>query len=438
MIHLHKYHILVALLFLLILLILLFQISKPFFGHHDFNNAFYGNMARNLIRYSLVDTKLAQVTNSGTVATVNFTFHTHHPPLLIWSLGISYLILGISEFSTRVVPLIFSLATLVSFYQLVKIIFNRRTAIAAVAFWAVTPLFFYFGKMAIQEILVVFFVISTLWQYELWNRTKSKLHRNLIYINLTFACLSGWPGYYLLPLLWFWEFLKFKTIRKEILFLISVPLVAFSTHLLQNLLTTKSIVGGGFWEAFLLRKNDVPILFYLKREISWSLAYFTKPLVILAVVGGIVSVLKKNIFLPILLLFGLMHLLLFKQAVYRHDYLIYYLLPFTSLGAAYLINKIFRQNVIFGFVSLVLIFTMVASSLLFTSALLTSNYGRQGVKVGTRISKKIKPDGNVLVISKNIFNNFEWQVVFYADRQLRIVPVADSKLEGFDDTIKVE
>ena len=171
---------------------------------------------------------------------------------------------------------------------------------------------------------------------------------------------------------------------------------------------------------------------------AWVFAYFTKPLVFLALFGILISILKKNIILPVFLVFGLLHLIIFRQAAFRHDYLIYFLLPFISLGSAYFINKIFRQNVVFGFVSLVLIITIVASSFHFTSALLTSNYNRQGVEIGTWISQKIKPNRNVLVISKNIFNNSEWQVVFYADHHVRIVPEADNKLGRFDDTIKVE
>ncbi|MBI3559326.1 glycosyltransferase family 39 protein [Candidatus Gottesmanbacteria bacterium] len=391
-------------------LILVYQINKPFVGHHDFNNVFYGNMARNLLRYPLSETKLGQVTNSGWVQNSHeFVYHTHHPPLLVWLLAVSYKLFGIFEVSTRLVPVVFSVLTVVFFYFLVRRLSNGKVALATAVFWLTTPLFIYFGKMAVQEVLVLFFFVFSFWVYFFAPK--------LLLPALFLAALSGWPGYYVSFIIWLYD--RKKTI------VLAVPFLAFGLHLFQNWLLTGLALGGGLASAFTLRSGSVALLPYLQKEASWILAYFTKPLVILSVVG--LLVLPKHSVTPFLI-FGLTHLIFFRQAVERHDYLIYYLLPFITLSAAWFLERILKNNKLFFLAVIIIAAASFWSGRFFSQALLASDYAKDGYTVGRLINKVTGPKETVLVIDDKIYNNFDWQVVFYGDRKVTILPQPATKI----------
>src|SRR3989338_8974427 len=404
-------------LFLILLssIMLLYQVAKPFWGHHDFNNAFYGNMARNLVRFSILDTKLAQVTSSGRPSVSDFSFHTHHPPLLIWALGVSYLLFGVTELSTRLVPIAFSVGTLFTFYMLIKKTVNSKTAVIASFFWIVTPLYIYFGKMAVQEIPVLFFVLLGLYSY-----AAGKV--KLLYFSTFLAALSGWPGYYLIPTIWLWSLLRTGKIAKNITALPIVAIGVFAFHLFQNHVVTGSTIGGGFLNSFVLRSSDIPLFEYARKELSWILAYFTKPFVTLAAGGLIISLIHRKALILVLFFFGILHLIFFRQAAFRHDYLIYYLLPAVSLGAALFLTHMIRNKFFLTSTTLLIIAFSLSLSFRFTGALQGSNYGRIAVQAGKNIATKTSPNERVTLINKEIYNNFDWQVRFYADRNLTIIP----------------
>lgn len=409
------------------LLILSYQITKPFVGHHDFNNVFYGNMARNLVRYGPVATKLGQITNSGWVNPENFTYHTHHPPFLIWLLAASYWIFGISEFSTRFVPIIFSTLTLVVFYQLLKKVVDEKVALFSCFFWIATPLYLYFGKMAVQEILVLFFAIFSFWQYFFWRDNKNSKNFALLLAGLLGGTFSGWPGYYPVVIILVLDIAAFKKIRPDIIPIATIPLFAFGFQLFQNYLLTGSAIGGGFDKAFFLRSEIIPWGPYLKREASWILSYFTKPLVLAATFGLFYNFRK---IILIFLILGILHLLIFRQAAEKHDYLIYYLLPFFSLSTSLFIKKFFNRA--FYRIGLILLVLELIFGYRFFIALQNSDYAKAGLIAGELIQQTTKQKDKTILVDPDIFNNYDWQVIFYSDRFIRIVPQESTDITSYN------
>ena len=405
-------------------ILLSYKIDKPFWGHHDFNNSFYGIMGRNLNRYGSVATKLGQVTNSG--YTKNFLYHTHHPPLLIWSLAISYRLFGVSERSTRLIPVIFSLLTLWFFYKFIELILNRSTAFIAVVFWIITPLFLYFGKMAVHEILVLCFMMLAFWRYHLWLKEKSKNNLLMVYFALLGGCMSGWPGFYSPIIIILLDLWTQRKLRKETLVMMIIPVLVFIFQLVHNLVLTGSVVGGNFWQAFALRSSSIEPALYLKREIPWALAYYSKPLVLLATIYLVISLWQRKLSPMVLgfLALGLIHPIFFREAVFRHDYLIYYLLPFFSLAAAQCLNIFFHSNkMVLTTAFMIIVYFSLKSTISFTSALLFSDRYRESVQIGKYIhSGSSFKDRILVVLPKETQSDFEnWHISFYSDRKLKIV-----------------
>lgn len=74
------------LLFVLILPFIGSRINRPFIGHHDFNGAFYSQIARNYLKIGLIKSRGAQIINSGDISNGDWNLHTHHPatyPILL-------------------------------------------------------------------------------------------------------------------------------------------------------------------------------------------------------------------------------------------------------------------------------------------------------------------------------------------------------------------
>lgn len=121
------------------------NLDKPFWGEHDWNGVRYGNIARNYLRYGLLQTRLGQVENSGPVLPGEFEYYTRYPPLLPFLIAISYKIFGISEWSTR--------------------LFSLRAGVLAALLVLATPMVGYFGKNPSHEPLTLFFILLAFYGY---------------------------------------------------------------------------------------------------------------------------------------------------------------------------------------------------------------------------------------------------------------------------------
>lgn len=420
------------------LVLLGYHVGKPFFGAHDFNNAIYGNMARNIVRYGVVATKLGQPLNSGPVVGNGFSFHTHHPPLLIYSLALFYSIIGISELSTRLVPIFYSTGTLIALYIFLKNRFSRRVAVSACFLALPTPLFIYYGKNAVQEILVVFFFVVAMHRYFLYLAQKSKTALGWLVISILLGLISGWAGYFSVVALIFLHIVYQRKIDPLVVILLVLPLLTFALHLFHNALLTGSAFGGGFSDVFSLRSSGVNLSDYAKREWGYFSVLFTRPLLLLSLIGLISSLRSKK--WPLVfsfMLFGVLYILLFKTGGIRHDYLIYPLLPFVVMTAALGVQTLFgRSKYLFALAACLLVISIALSSYRYTEAILVGDRYRESVAIGKYLQTHTNPRDKTLVLIDNHNVDFEpWLMVFYADRDLRALykdASAKEKLSSYD------
>src|SRR3989344_301504 len=245
---------LVSLIGLIVLLTL--GITKPFIGHHDWNGVFYSSIARNYLKHGF-ETKLGQMTSPG-------NFYTHYPPLFTWLLAADFKLLGVNDITARLLPLTL---TILSFILLIKI-----TDSVIPLLLGLTPMIRYFSHMPSQEALMVFLAILTVYWYK-------KRNSKAIFITAATLGWSGWAGYFLLPLLWLHA--KFFTPKFKPVFLKAMGILAitFLFHLLHTYLLTGSLIGGGIFDALLLRLNLYPALGLVEPELagqfSW-LSYLVK------------------------------------------------------------------------------------------------------------------------------------------------------------------
>lgn len=430
--------------FLIIILIfasILFSkgLDKPFIGHHDYNGAWHGIAAKNFVRYGLFKTGFVSVLNSDYTEPENFQFYTHYPPLVPIFLYLGFKIFGISELSIRLVSVIFTLATITLIYLTGLKFFSQKVGILAAGFSSLLPIVIYFGKIPTHDLFnLPFTLVSIIFYFKFFLKVNFG-NGTLLFLSLLAAHLTHWTGYYLTPL-FFFHFLIFAKYRHKIFIVVgflTFSLMIFGLHLGHTFWLTGSFFGGGLIDIFLDRLNltDRPIdythLNFLIRQARFLAIYFTRPLLILAAIGTVWTIiqlknkkyLNKNFLLIFLLTYGLAHGLIFRNISFIHDYIIISLWPFLAITASYgffiIVNSLKflskRQIILLGFVLLVLV---GIERLNFTRALLASSGFSPGFQLGTIINQKTKPGEKILVLSPDFKRYFEVFTSFYADRSI--------------------
>lgn len=400
--------------FILIILIaagglLAYNIDKPFWGHHDWNGVYWGNVARNYVRYGL-STKLGMVTSVGEVTPKEFGYNFHFSPLYPLTLAVFYKVLGVGEVSARTLAVIFSLGTLGVFYLLVARFFSKSVAISALLFWIVTPMFIYFGKMPVHDVMVLFFAMATVYLF-LLNRTK------LMFLFLALGLLTGWPAYALVPTLtFFWR-------SRAVIFLWLVAVMVFASLLIHDYLVTGSFFGGGLAEIFLLRIQPVSLLPYVSLLLRWLMTYYSL-LLPLAALGFIVN---RSRILLVLLIFASLYPIFFRDSAFRHDYLLIYFLPFLTLASALFLRSIK--------LTIVIVSLMIVLRISFIFALENSDLYRESVRLGKFINASTDRDDRVLVVIADPNVGFDgWFISYYADRANEVTTDARAS-DGFNAVI---
>lgn len=401
-------------------LVLSYKIDKPFWGHHDWNGVYWGAVARNYVRYGLLETKFAMVGGNGVLPINQLGYSFHYPPLfpLIWALF--FKLFGVSEWSSRLMSISFSLGSLTVFYLLIKKYFDVKTAIISSFFWIVTPMFIYFGKMPVHEIPLMFFVLLAFYFY-LSGRFK------LLLIATITAGLITWPGYFIIPAITVHctLFKKDRTLKfDQILILWATSFILFALFLCDNYLVTGSVIGGGLKEVFLLRVGGVSPFIYIGTLLRWSWTYYFL-LVPLSVIGLLRT---RSKILILFLTYALIYPIVFRDASFRHDYLLIYFWPFLALAGTLALPK---KLLLFS--GLILAICIFLARKPYTDALLKSNLYHISVEVGEKIKPLTLPTDHVLVVSKDPTVPFDaWFIGFYADRIASVVYQGTLITEKFD------
>ena len=412
-------------------------LNKPFIGHHDWIGVWESNIARNLIRYSPLDTKFGQVINAGPTVPKGFAFHTHYPPLLPIFLASSFILMGESEATARTLGVVFTLFSATMIYKIgIKYFKPEIGTLAAIIFLAF-PITIYFGRMPEHEILVMGPVLLSLYLYLNFFLHPKKSNYIKLILVLVFAHLIHWPGYYITPLL-FIHYLIFAK-KQDLKIAFSFPLlslVMFSIHMIYVATLTGSFFGGGLIDVLLFRLNlsQKPSTFtipnFLNQQAHLIFVYFTRVTVLLSALA-ILPILKQirrrsltlsSQILIILAVFGITHNAVFTNMAFIHDYMIIYMAPFFALASS---TAFFYIVKFFNFPKIITItLTVILISLVFferrtyVQTLFSSNSFYPGYLIGTYIRENTNPPEATLILSNDFGSYFDVFVSYYADRNV--------------------
>lgn len=350
--------IVLVIILLLTSLFLSIGIDKPFIGHHDANNKMYRLSAINYLEKSIAVHKFGQIQQEKNRPVTQSSFYTHHPPLLPMTLAAGIALLGDHNSTIRIVPIIFSLATLFIFHKLLRLFFSARISLVALLFWIQTPMFLYFGKMADHEVPTLFFIVLAVYAF-------AQKRSHLAFVSVFLAQWFGWPGYYLAAilavLLRSWA-LILMSLLNFVLFSAHVSLLKGSLSDLVNIFLFRT----GAKDTVYNIKESYAWPAFIRQEVSWSNSFFTPAQVLLTAFAVAQTFIRRNFGTgeKVWLVFffvAAVHVLLFKTGAGHHDYWLYYFLPFFSFGVAKCMSFLPRNKATLAVIMALLVFSILRS-----------------------------------------------------------------------------
>ncbi len=405
------------------------NLRKPFVGIHDWNGARYGNIARNYLRYSFFTTYFGQVENSGEVASKNFQYYTHYPPLLPVLISISYRIFGISEFATRLIPLLATVGTIVTLYLISRTIFNWEIGIMAGLLVLATPMIRYFGKNPVHEPLALFFaLISFLGATYVLEKRKGGWV--LVFLGLILISLTNWSGVFLA--LGLTIILWSKVPRNQIVKIWLSLVLVIVLHFIHIYILTGTLTGGGIFEAFLQRSalggeailTKFTFWEFVNTLRIWASTLFTITLIITAAFGLYFLVKKGNksqkVFILALFVYGLGYPLSFPNATFIHSYFIFAVVPALGLLASFAIYSIPKKEA-FRIILFLIIFMLIwFERRPYFLALERSQGDILAYQIGRELANKTSKDAVVLIEPYDYGASRFPILSFYSDRKITL------------------
>lgn len=307
--------------------------ARPSVGHHDANNRMYALAGLNYLDKGVIALSFGQLMQPVGNPIVRENFYTHHPPILSLLLAVSMGLFGYTSWAIRLVPILFSLGTIVVFFLLLRKFFSLPITLLGCFLWIGTPMFLLFGKMADHEALTLLFIVVASYAFV----TKRS---RLMLVSLFIGQWTGWPAYYAAAIL-------FVFTRKFSLILLSLG--NFALFLVHLIILTGSPIGGGLVEIILFRMGlkeqlgqvieRYTMMDFIKQEVSWTIHFFNPAQIWLALLGGAFALWKRyfGVREKVVIVFffvAFVHVILFRTGAHRHDYWLYYFLPFYSFAAA--------------------------------------------------------------------------------------------------------
>jgi Gpi18-like mannosyltransferase len=289
------------------------------------------------------------------------------PPLLPYLLGTSFTLFGVSEASARLVPIAFSTCSVLLVYLLGRRIYDERTALAASAIFAFTPMELMVGRNVQTD--PIFLALGLLGVYLY---LEDRMIMSGIALGLAFTAKQ--PAALFLAGIVLLQLLKKKPLRSVLTLTLAFALATLP-YLSYNLLEN----GGKYLNSqssnLLLpisKRGQTNDIGFLASETFWGLS----PMVALTFAVGLIHTANKRRQedLPPLL-FCLISIAFFLLYNY-HSYYILPLAPFAALISARLLSRI-KTTKIFAAATIII----VASGLFYGLLMLCGNkYGHEELK----------------------------------------------------------
>jgi len=259
-------------------------------------------------------------------------YYMHHPPLMTWAIMLVLNLFGDSEWSIRLIGLVFCCAWITLLCYIIDSILSRRHALYVSIVLAFIPLSAYYSAV-LPESLNLFFVLTNMWCYYKYHHTKRTGWWIGVICTLVLGSLCDFQIHILVPL----YFLHALTKTRSIKYLLWFPLL--SAALIGAWIYALSITGGAtedpaFVKNFLFAMPPFALFFTAMWDHLTRL--ITIPFFVLSIIGFLI--IQKDLWFVILLgLYGVLHIFFFRMHILTHDFFLVHMLPFVAVTSCFTI-----------------------------------------------------------------------------------------------------
>lgn len=402
-------------IFWLLLIIYALLLTHNINGHFngstiDYNSSLFGLTALNWFFQEPINSYFGQYINSQP--------YLNHPQFITLPLWLSYLVFGVGEWQTRLVPIIFSLGSLAIFWLLINLIFKDDLVTIGSSFiYIFLPASVYFGRMMSHESIARFFILLIIYLFLLFEKRLKKIYLAGLLIAIFAGGLVDWPIFYLLPALWFCLWL-ISDYPKRLLSAILIS-ASFILSLLANIIHFYILSPDNFLDSLygsaLKHTSLVSLISLFVNKTYHEILNFTFIGIILTIFGCYYFWKQKNFKYQRLLILlvacpAVIHYVVFLGGK-SHEFWSFYFTPFVALMIYWGLSKV-RWSWLNG----ALICYFLASSLWQTYFILypRSIFGAEDVNFVKKFSKEVKPDSLCLQYNNNDYNP---SINFYLSRE---------------------
>jgi hypothetical protein len=379
------------------------RIGDAYGGFHGFNEAFYALYAQKYFGHPL-----AYLITGAT--------DFNNPPLLSYLLFLSFKILGVGEAQARLVPIIFSLLTLIYVYRLGTILYGKLAGLISAAFLGVFPAFVVVGRNVQLEAIFIFFAVTSLFYYIKSAQSQEFKNKCIAGLFLGIGLLGKWPAVFIIAPIVAWEFSRSRSLRWInrtfacfILVAFAVPLPWVAYHLIKN---SETFLGQqGVRAATFQMPSWVIFVNSMLIEFIWMVS----PLVFALVVASVVRLFWQRKQADWMLISGGAVYGLFYFFYFQHSYYVFPLLIFAALALGQLLASIPRRVLlpVIGFIVLTTAFLALV-------ALSGHKYGYDELRQLGGVVDDAEGNQNIIWVSQDTHGSFEPIIRYYSGASVRI------------------
>lgn len=324
-------HYRILLILVLALMLRLYHVTYPFLDHHSWRQTDTAAVARNFYRdhFNLLRPEMDRFGSGPAVVELELQITPFLTSLL-------YVVWGVQDWVGRIVPILFSLASMVYFYRLVAVHSSERLALFSSFVFVILPLNVFFSRALMPEAGALFFTLAAVYHFSAYLENETTVQFALATVFAALAFLAKLSNLYILVV--FVALVAMKNWRRQvsdrrfwIFFLLALaPTVAYYgyMHVAAAVKMMPYQVGTDKWGNVQLWTSPV---FYQVLVERFRTLVFTEP-GLLMLVAGLLLPLPHPVF-RLWLLAALTYVLVVANGNLVHSY---YQMPLLPAGAFFI------------------------------------------------------------------------------------------------------
>jgi hypothetical protein len=322
--------------------LLTLRIGSAWFGHQDANGAWISVAVRNYQLHGFF--LLGGSIDRNTDLTGGVVAYTHHPPLMVWLSALPALLVGYDETLIRWVAACCTMLGASALYVLARRLNGTRFAMWGAAFYLLTPMTAYFGRMPDHEAPALMFVLLFAAVLAEWPRRPTRARWWALLALGVLTAWTAWGGLIVVVALGAGALAVSR--RRAPLLVIGAAVAAsvvvmYGYYLIFAPDAITDLISVWVWRTSTssLDPGSVPFTAaqFVTRILMRLHTLYTPSMLIIALVGVPVVVRRGGwlrIVLAALLAAGFGYTLIFPNAAYIHDYYLIYTAPGLAMLAA--------------------------------------------------------------------------------------------------------